>query len=85
MAALAKHIRNLSDELRRSLTEDRSNEKDAHSRFSFEANVAVYLCDPRTPWLRGSNENTNGLLRQYFPEDDDVSRYSQADLHRVAR
>jgi len=56
----------------------------AHKDFSFAINVKVYFCDPHSPWRRGSNENTNGLLRQYFPKKTDFSGYSQAHLDRVA-
>src|SRR6201984_2463095 len=67
VAALAKHISKLPEELRRSLTWDQGKEMHAHKRFTVATNVQVYFCDPRSPWQRGSNENTNGLLRQYFP------------------
>ena len=56
----------------------------AHARFSVETGVAVYFCDPRSPWQRGSNENTNGLLRQYFPKRSDLAPFTQADLDAVA-
>ena len=83
--ALATKIRRLPAELRRSVTWDRGTEMTAHKDFSVATDVAVYFCDPRSPWQRGSNENTNGLLRQYFPKGADVSGYSQAQLNRVAR
>ena len=67
VAALAKHIRKLPEQLRRSLTWDQGKEMSGHKRFTVATNVQVYFCDPRSPWQRGSNENTNGLLRQYFP------------------
>ena len=67
VAALAKHISKLPEELRRSLTWDQGKEMHAHRRFTIATNVQVYFCDPRSPWQRGSNENTNGLLRQYLP------------------
>jgi IS30 family transposase len=69
VAALAKHIRKLPEELRHSLTWDQGKEMHAHKRFTFATNVQVYFCDPRSPWQRGSNENTNVLLRQYFPRN----------------
>ena len=56
-----------------------------HRRFSVDTGVNVYFCDPRSPWLRGSNENTNGLLRQYFPKGTDLSKFTSADLNDVAR
>ena len=83
--AVARKIRQLPAELRRSLTWDRGTEMSAHKEFTIATAVQVYFCDPRSPWQRGSNENTNGLLRQYFPKGDDISGYSQAELNRVAR
>jgi IS30 family transposase len=82
--ALAKKIRQLPAELRRSLTWDRGSEMAAHKDFTVATDVQVYFCDPRSPWQRGSNENTNGLLRQYFPKGQDVSHVTQAELNRVA-
>jgi IS30 family transposase len=84
VAALAKQIRKLPDELRRSLTWDQGKEMAAHKSFTVATNVQVYFCDPRSPWQRGSNENTNGLLRQYFPRGTDFSRISQAQLDAIA-
>jgi IS30 family transposase len=84
VAALAKHIRKLPKELRRSLTWDQGKEMLAHKRFTISTNLQVYFCDPRSPWQRGSNENTNGLLRQYFPRGTDLSRVSQAHLNAIA-
>ena len=83
-AALARKIRRLPSELKRSLTWDRGTEMAAHKKFTVATDVKVYFCDPRSPWQRGSNENTNGLLRQYFAKDDDLSVYSQKHLNKVA-
>jgi IS30 family transposase len=83
--ALAKKIRQLPAELRRSLTWDRGSEMAAHKDFTVATDVQVYFCDPRSPWQRGSNENTNGLLRQYFPKGKTLSEVTQAQLNRVAR
>jgi IS30 family transposase len=84
VAALAKQVRKLPHELRRSLTWDRGKEMADHKSFTIATNVQVYFCDPRSPWQRGSNENTNGLLRQYFPRGTDLSRFSQTHLNRIA-
>jgi transposase, IS30 family len=84
VAALSKHVRKLPSELRRSLTWDRGFELKAHKRFTLATQMQVYFCDPHSPWQRGSNENTNGLLRQYFPKGQDVSGYSQRQLDQVA-
>jgi IS30 family transposase len=83
-AALARRIRTLPAAVRRSLTWDRGRELAAHRHLAVAADVQVYFCDPHSPWQRGSNENTNGLLRQYFPRGMDLSVYSQAALNRVA-
>ena len=85
VSALIKQAKKLPTELYKSLTWDRGKELSDHRRFSLETDIDVYFCDPRSPWQRGSNENTNGLLRQYFPKGTDLSVYSQADLNRVAR
>ena len=83
--ALIKHARKLPDELYRSLTWDRGKEMADHKRFTLATDIKVYFCDPQSPWQRGSNENTNGLLRQYFPKGVDLSTFSQAELNAVAR
>jgi IS30 family transposase len=83
IAALTKQIRRLPASLRRSLTWDRGHEMAKHSLFTVATNVKVYFCDPSSPWQRGSDENTNGLLRQYFPKGTDLSSHSQADLDKV--
>lgn len=83
--ALIKHAGKLPQELYKSLTWDRGTEMAGHKRFTIATDIAVYFCDPKHPWQRGSNENTNGLLRQYFPKGIDLSAYSQAKLNAVAR
>jgi IS30 family transposase len=83
--ALIKHAHKLPQELYKSLTWDRGKEMADHKRFSLATDIKVYFCDPQNPWQRGSNENTNGLLRQYFPKGTDLSVYSQAKLNAVAR
>jgi IS30 family transposase len=83
--ALIKHARKLPAELYRSLTWDRGKEMADHRRFTLATDVKVYFCDPRSPWQRGSNENANGLLRQYLPKGVDLSEYSQAKLNAIAR
>ena len=83
--ALIKHARKLPEELYKSLTWDRGKEMADHKRFTVATNIQVYFCDPQNPWQRGSNENTNGLLRQYFPKGTNLSRYSQSQLNAVAR
>ena len=85
VAALAKQVRKLPSELRRSLTWDRGKEMADHKNFTLATKVQVYFCDPRSPWQRGSNENTNGLLRQYFPKGTDLSQFSQAYLNKIAK
>lgn len=84
VTALVKQVQQLPAGLMSSLTWDRGTELAAHRRFTVATDVKVYFCDPRSPWQRGSNENTNGLLRQYFPKGWDLSVYSQADLNAVA-
>jgi IS30 family transposase len=83
--ALIKHAQQLPTELYKSLTWDRGTEMANHRHFTLATDIAVYFCDPKSPWQRGSNENTNRLLRQYFPKGIDLSRYTQAQLNRVAR
>src|SRR6476620_3967231 len=83
-AALARHVRKLPRQLRCSLTWDRGKEMANHKRFTVATKVQVYFCDPRSPWQRGSNENTNGLLRQYFPRGTDLSQFSQTYLNKIA-
>ena len=82
--ALTRQVRKLPASLRRSLTWDRGLEMAKHKSFTVATKVNVYFCDPQSPWQRGTNENTNGLLRQYFPRKTDLSGYSQADLDKVA-
>jgi IS30 family transposase len=82
--ALTKQVRRLPVELRKSLTWDRGLEMAAHKEFAVATDVQVYFCDPQSPWQRGTNENTNRLLRQYFPKGTDLSACSQADLNRTA-
>ena len=84
-AALTRQISKLPAELRRTLTWDQGKEMADHVRFTTDTNMIVYFCDPHSPWQRGSNENTNGLLRQYFPSKDDLSLHSAAHLNAVAR
>ena len=83
--ALIKQAHKLPRELYKSLTWDRGSEMAEHKRFSLDTDIKVYFCDPRSPWQRGSNENTNGLLRQYFPKGMDLSNIHQNRLNAVAR
>ena len=84
VTALSTQIRQLPAALRRSLTWDRGMELAQHKRLTIDTKVQVYFCDPQSPWQRGTNENTNRLLRQYFPKGTDLSRYSQSDLNMIA-
>jgi IS30 family transposase len=82
--ALAAHVQTLPTQLKRSLTWDRGHELADHKRFSIDTGVQVYFCDPKSPWQRGSNENTNGLLRQYFPKGTSIAGFTQEQLDDVA-
>ena len=83
--ALARRVKKLPRQLAASLTWDRGSELTEHAKFTVATDVKVYFCDPHSPWQRGSNENTNGLLRQYFPKGSDLAAFSQAELDAVAR
>ena len=83
--ALIKQARKLPTELYKSLTWDRGSEMTGHQRFTLETDIKVYICDPQSPWQRGSNENTNRLLRDYLPKYTDLSVYSQTQLNAIAR
>ena len=83
--ALIKHAHKLPQELYKSLTLDRGTEMHAHKQFTLATDIQVYFCDPQSPWQRGSNENTNGLLRQYMPKGMDLSSFSQLQLNAIAR
>lgn len=85
VGALGRRVRTLPKELRVTLTWDRGKELAEHKRFTIATDVKVYFCDPRSPWQRGANENTNGLLRQYLPKYGDLSRHSQSELNAIAR
>jgi IS30 family transposase len=83
--AVARKMRQLPTELRRTLTWDRGPEMAQHKTFSVATDIQVYFCDPQSPWQRGTNENTNRLLRQYFPKGTRLDGYSQTELNRIAR
>jgi IS30 family transposase len=85
VSALVRQIRMLPVELRRTLTWDRGTEMAGHKNFSIATDVKVYFCDPSSPWQRGTNENTNGLLRQYFPDGSDLSKFTQRHLNQIAK
>lgn len=82
--AMIETIKTLPEALRRSLTWDQGSEMHQHARISIDADIDIYFCDPHSPWQRGSNENTNGLLRQYFPKGTDLSVHSAEYLAEVA-
>ena len=84
VTALSKQVRKLRSELRRLLTWDRGMEMAEHKRFTIATDVNVYFCDPQSPWQRGTNENTNRLLRQYFPKGTNLSGHSQSELNKIA-
>jgi IS30 family transposase len=84
VTALSQHVRKLPTTLRRSLTWDRGLEMAKHKEFTIAIDVQVYFCDPQSPWQRGSNENTNLLLRQYFPRGTDLSPISQPQLDQIS-
>ena len=82
--AISRQIKKLPEELRKTLTWDNGSELAKHKALALESRIDIYFCDPYSPWQRGSNENTNGLLRQYFPKGTDLSGYTQAQLNKVA-
>ena len=84
VSALVKQVKQLPDGIMSSLNWNRGSELAQHKKFTIATDVDMYFCDPRNPWQRGTNENTNGLLRQYFPKGTDLSGYSQQDLDTIA-
>ncbi len=82
--AIVRSMKDLPEQLRRSLTWDQGTEMAQHVRLHIDTGLQIYFCDPQSPWQRGTNENTNGLLRQYFPKGTDLSRHSREELDAVA-
>jgi IS30 family transposase len=85
VTAIKRQITKLPAELKKSLTWDRGMELSSHKQLSIATDIEVYFCDPQSPWQRGTNENTNGLLRQYFPDRTNLTVHSQAELNKIAR
>ncbi len=83
VSGLSKQVRKLRAELRRSVTWDRGMELAQHKQFTVAADMQIYFCSPQSPWQRGTKENTNGVLRQYFPKGTGLAGYSQGDLKKI--